>query len=319
MPRRPQVLTVTLNPALDLTAGVAGFRPGAGNRGRWDQTDPGGKGINAAAFLAGHGTAVTAAGLLGRENDQPFRTLFESAGIAAAFVGVPGRNRTNIKLVDEAAGPGGVTDINFPGFTADAALLDRFVDLLVQMAPSHAWAALSGSLPGGLADDTYGRLTGVLRAHGCRVLLDASGPAFARCIEQAAPDAAKPNIHELSELLGRPLVLVEDALAGGRELQGRGVATVVVSMGAEGAVFLDGPAAVLARPGPVEVRSTVGAGDAMVAGLLAATLQGLPLEDVARTATAWSMGAVTPLGPRLPGAAVLQANAAAVVVEPLEP
>ena len=137
------------------------------------------------------------------------------------------------------------------------------------------------------------------------MLVDTSGPALLAAID-AAPDIVKPNIDELEELLGRRPVGDDAIVAAARSLLERGVRTVAVSMGPRGAIFVEGVQAVLALPPKVAVKSTVGAGDAMVAGLIDAKLQGLDLAESARLATAYALGALGEIGPRLPAADVVR-------------
>jgi fructose-1-phosphate kinase PfkB-like protein len=106
----------------------------------------------------------------------------------------------------------------------------------------------------------------------------------------------KPNVAELAELVGRALETPAAVCAAGRSLLDRGVGRVVVSMGGDGALFLDRERALLARPPRVAVRSTVGAGDAMVAGIVFGSIEDLSLESLARTATASGAYAVTRIG-----------------------
>ncbi|EYF05951.1 1-phosphofructokinase [Chondromyces apiculatus] len=319
-PAAPRLCTVTPNPAIDRTAAVHGLTPGAVHRVLWEQDDAGGKGVNVASFLATWGLTVTATGLMGRDNADVLRALFAERGIDDRFVLVPGRTRTNIKLVDETRGDASVTDLNFPGFSVSDPDLERLASTLTALSAEHTWFVLAGSLPPGAPADTYRRLVALLRAAGRRTVLDTSGAPLAAALAPdagALPDVIKPNEHELSELLGHPIAGPDAALAAARTLHRRGVGTVIVSMGARGAVFSEGSAACLAVPPQVAVRSTVGAGDAMVAGYLVATLRGLPLADRARLATAFSLGTLTTLGPRLPPTAEVEARAAEVHVSPL--
>lgn len=308
------VVTVTLNPAIDLTAGSRGLRLGQVNRVSWQQEDPGGKGVNVASFLAWFGLDVTATGLLGRDNESAFRTLFAARGIEDDFVRMAGRTRTNIKLIDEEAGPAGVTDINFSGFAASPDDLAHLRTILDRLAARDCWVVLSGSLPAGVPEDIYRDLTEHLRERGARVFLDASGPSLSAGLT-ARPTAIKPNIHELGDWLGHPVDGLPEVCAAVDDLHGRGIETVIVSMGADGALFSDGRHKVVARPPDVPVRSTVGAGDAMVAGFVTGSLRGLPLADKARLATAFSVGALSQLGPRLPPPAEVERQVPNVRIE----
>lgn len=315
--RTVRVCTVTLNPAIDLTAGMRDFRPGRVNRIAWDRADPGGKGVNVASFLADFGVGVTVTGLMGLENARPFADLFAQKGIVDRFVGLAGRTRTNVKLIDEAAaGEAAVTDLNFPGPTATPAALEELGAALDALAADHEVFVLSGSVPAGVEEDVYARLTGRLKGRGRKVILDASGAALRHGIG-AGPALVKPNIHELRELVGRVGDDPAEVAAAARDLMDRGVGSVVVSLGGEGAVLVEPGEAVHAAPLSVDIASTVGAGDAMVAGLVLGLLRGLSLADRARLATAFSAAALTTLGPRLPPPAEVEARMSDVRITPL--
>lgn len=312
-----RVCTVTLNPAIDQTAGLSGFRPGRVNRIAWDRADPGGKGVNVASFLADFGVGVSVSGLMGQENARCFTDLFAAKHIIDRFVGLPGRVRTNIKLVDEAAhGEGAVTDLNFPGPAASSDSLEHLTIALDALAADHAIFVLSGSLPAGVDDDIYARLTARLKAHGRTVVLDASGAPLRQGVA-AEPALIKPNIHELRDLVGPVGDEPADVAAAARRLIGQGIGCVVVSLGAAGAVLVEADEAVHAAALPVEPTSTVGAGDAMVAGLVLGWLRGLSLGGRARLATAFSAAALTTLGPRLPPPAQVEARMSEVRLSPV--
>lgn len=315
-PPRPlsgRVATVTLNPAIDLSAGVRDFVPGAVNRVLWEQEDPGGKGINVAAFLAAFGVDVAATGFIGRENESAFRALFAAKAIDARFVPVAGRTRTNIKMIDQAKRPEQVTEVNFPGFTANAAGLEALESILDRLAEDHDWFVLSGSLPAGVPRSTYARLIERLKGKGRRVMLDTSGAALVAGLE-AQPHVVKPNIDELGEIMGRRLTHAT-AAATIDDLHRQGIETVIVSMGPDGATFSDSRQRLRAIPPSVTIRSTVGAGDAMVAGYLIGVLRGQPLAERAKLATAFSVGVLSMLGPRLPPPSEVEARVADVHIE----
>lgn len=309
------VVTVTLNPAIDQTASIPNFKAGAVNRVSWEQSDPGGKGVNVASFLADFGWTVTVSGFLGRDNSQSFHSFFEQKHIRNRFISIAGKTRTNIKIIDEVQNE--VTDINFPGQSPaadDVAALHRVVD---ELAIVHDWFILSGSLPAGVSPAIYAELTQRLKAQGKTVILDASGESFRQAIS-AAPYAVKPNLEELQEVLGRSLPDTAAIVQAARDLIAQGITCVVVSMGAEGAIFVEAETAVWARPPQVEVVSTVGAGDAMVSGFVTGKLRGLDLANCARLATAFSMGALSQVGPRLPPKQTVESFCQQVQIESLK-
>ena len=289
----PPVVTVTLNPAIDQTLSIPGFAAGQVNRVAASRSDAGGKGVNVACVLADLGLDVVATGFLGSDNTVLFETLFEQKRIADRFVRIPGCTRVGLKIVDDETHQ--TTDINFPGLTPTAEAVAELLDQIASLVLPGGWFVLSGSVPSGAPDDLYATLIDAIHERGGRAALDTSGRALREALA-SAPEVMKPNVDELSELAGRPLGTAAEARAAAGSLLDRGVERVVVSMGAEGALFVDREKALLARPPRVPVRSTVGAGDAMVAGIVYATILGLPLEDVARTATAGGAYAVTRIG-----------------------
>ncbi len=308
------VVTVTLNAAVDQTLDVPGFTAGAVNRAVAETRTAGGKGINVAAFLSGGAFPVTAAGFLGEENTAVFEALFRRRGIRDRCLRLPGRSRVNIKVVDREGRS--VTDINLPGLHVPAESWRGLLTVVDDLAAANRTFVLAGSVPAGVPDTAYAEMVTQLRARGAFVAVDGSGPPLRHAVS-ARPDMVKPNVHELSELLGRPLSGRGEVVRAARDLAQGGIGLVVVSLGADGAVFVQGGDALLAVPPPVEVASTVGAGDAMVAGVLAARLDGGGLEDCARRGTAFAAGTLSRLGPELPPPDRIAELMAAVRVEAL--
>lgn len=322
----PPVLTLTLNPAIDQTVTVAHLRPGAVNRASAVHNNAGGKGINVASCLADWGMRPLAAGVLGAGNAAPFQALFADKGIADHFLRRPGDTRTNIKVVEA---DGTTTDINLPGLSLDPATLDEVRRELAAHVVPGALVVLAGSLPTGAGDTLYADWLADLNAAGARVVLDASNAPLAAALARPAtslPYCVKPNRHELQAWAGRDLSAPGDLLAAGRDLAARGVGLVVISLGEDGALFITRDHALHAALPVARPPSTVGAGDAMVAGLvagLAAEGDGggdtpAALERVARLATAFAVGKLRRIGPHLPDAAIVRDLAADVTVTAAE-
>lgn len=308
----PRIVTVTLNASIDQTAIIPNFTAGEVNRVAREQSDAGGKGVNVASFLADFGHAVAVTGVLGADNQALFLRLFKEKNLIDRFVRVPGRTRVNIKVADDARHQ--VTDINFPGVDVPAEAIGAVSATIDALAGEGAEVfILSGSLPTGVAPAIYRDIAARLKARGRKVVIDTSGEALARAVE-AAPDIIKPNIDELAGLLGCRFDDEAAIVAAARSLRTRGIGWVVVSMGGYGAIFVTADAAVRATSAPVPVKSTVGAGDAMVAGIVHASLQNLGVEDCARIATAFSLGALGEIGPHLPSPDVIDAFARHVTI-----
>ncbi len=292
MSQEKRVVTVTINPAIDQTLSIPGFTSGTVNRVKSSRLDPGGKGVNVASFLAAFGQPSTVTGFLGADNDAIFRRFFAQNVIEDRFVRIEGQTRTGIKIVDEVQQQ--TTDVNFPGEMPRAEDIERLFEILRELAGSHEWFVLAGSVPAAVSPEIYREMVRILS--GRRVVLDTSGEAL-RLGVAAGPFIVKPNVHELEELVGEPVDSPEAILRLSRGLaQQHDIASVVVSLGGEGAVFVEREAAIWAIPPSVEVKSTVGAGDAMVAGLVAGKTLGLSMAECARMATAFSIAAITQVG-----------------------
>ena len=288
-----RVLTITPNPAIDQTLEIAGFAVGKVNRVLTSRKDTGGKGINVASILGDLNVPTVVTGFLGDQNAGLFEKHFAAKGLEDRFVRVPGANRIGIKVVNTENRE--KTDINFPGLNLSEASLAQLMRTVDELIVDGTWCALSGSLPAGLNTDFYARLIERIHSLGGRVLLDTSGEPLRQAVA-ALPDILKPNLAELEELFGEKVSTTQQVLDAADRLRGDGDALVVVSMGAEGALFANRETALQVRPPRVHVYSTVGAGDAMVAGIVWAQLQGLDLEQTARLATALGAHAVTRCG-----------------------
>ena len=282
------VVSVALNPAIDHTITVSNFTAGAVNRVEQERLTPGGKGVNVAAALADYGCQVALTGFLGRDNDALFQTLFAQKKIQDRFVRIDGRTRVGIKIADPVQQQ--TTDINFPGLAPTHADLDAVQAELAAL--NSKWFVVTGSLPPGVETTVYRDIVLGLKKRGCNVVLDTSGEALSNAIN-AAPNIIKPNNFELAVLAGRPFQTEAETIDMAKQLLAKGIELVAVSLGKDGACFVTNESVVIARPTEVTVKSTVGAGDAMVAGIVAAQLKQLSLAACARLATAFSLDKLT--------------------------
>ncbi|ANF84251.1 1-phosphofructokinase [Pseudomonas antarctica] len=287
-----KILTLTLNPALDLTVRLARLEPGEVNRSETLLTHAAGKGVNVAQVLADLGHEVTVGGFLGEDNPQAFEALIARRGFADAFIRVPGETRSNIKIAEQ---DGRVTDINAPGpqvsEQAQAALLNQ----LTLIAPGHDAVVVAGSLPGGVTAQWFKGLLEHLKSLGLKVALDTSGEAL-RAGLQAGPWLIKPNTEELAEALDCPTDSIAQQAQAAERLHAQGVEHVVVSHGADGVNWFSPGTALHATPPKVSVASTVGAGDSLLAGMLHGLLSFDLPESTLRRATAIAAMAVTQIG-----------------------
>jgi len=287
-----RILTLTLNPALDLTVRLEGLQPGAVNRSLGASSHAAGKGLNVAQVLADLGHKVTVSGFLGAANAQPFEQLFNRRGFVDAFIRVPGETRSNVKLAERT---GRVTDLNGPGPLVEDRHQARLLERLAPIVAGHDAVVVAGSVPQGVSPEWFAALLRQLQEAGVPLALDTSGAAL-RAGLGTSPWLIKPNEEELAEALGLPSAAPLAVLEAARRLQGQGIAHVLLSRGAEGVSWVGPGIALQARPPRVEVASTVGAGDSLLAATLHGLLSDWPAERTLRLATAVAAQAVTQVG-----------------------
>lgn len=298
-----KLITLTLNPAIDETITLHQLTPGAVHRANAVAFHAGGKGVNVASCLADWGLDVTATGLLGRDNTAVFEQLFTGKNIDDKFLRVPGETRTNIKL----SHGGNTTDINLPGLNIDADTTRNIFNIITVAAIPGSLVLLAGSLPAGIDDQFYARLITALNNKQARVILDTSAAPLAAALNGTAmPYCIKPNRAELEQFAGHPLPDNADLAAQARGLIARGVGLVVISLGENGALFVTPTTTLHASLPAIHAASTVGAGDAMVAGIIAGLHAGDTVENIARLATAFAAGKLAQAGPNLPPTATIE-------------
>ncbi|MVV48499.1 1-phosphofructokinase [Pseudomonas sp. PB120] len=287
-----RILTLTLNPALDLTVQLPRLEPGQVNRSDAMHTHAAGKGVNVAQVLADLGHQLTVSGFLGEDNPQAFETLFAKRGFTDAFIRVPGETRSNIKLAES---DGRITDINGPGPLVNEAAQQALLDRLDRIAPGHDAVVVAGSLPQGISPQWLKGLVLRLKNLGLNVALDTSGEAL-RAALKAGPWLIKPNTEELADALGCDVISVAAQAEAASQLHAQGIEHVVISHGADGVNWFSVGSALHATPPKVSVASTVGAGDSLLAGMLHGLLSADTPEQTLRTATAIAAMAVTQIG-----------------------
>ncbi|MCS0429554.1 1-phosphofructokinase [Vibrio diabolicus] len=287
-----KVVTITLNPALDLTGSVNELNVDSVSLVQQSNLHAAGKGVNVAKVLSDLGADVTVTGFLGKDNPELFHQLFNDIGVKNEFVEVQGATRINVKLVEAS---GNVSDINFPGVQVTADEIARFEETLFRLAETHDYFVLAGSLPGGVTAEQCAAWIKALHQQGKKVLFDSSKAALKSGIE-AHPWLIKPNDEELGDFVGEHLETPEQCQAAAQTLSDKGIENIVVSMGADGVMWLNQGEWLRAQPPRMNVVSTVGAGDTLVAGLCWGHMQLMPKNDLLRFATALSALAVSQVG-----------------------
>jgi 1-phosphofructokinase len=281
------IVTVTANPSVDLTMSVAARPNGNVQRARWVLVEPSGKGVNVAVALSRTGRDATAVLPLGRDGGAALVPMLDALGVRYVGVDVMAHARTNVSLVED---DGTTSKVNEAG----AALQPTEVTALIEKSLGHSrrgdWVAWCGSLPVGFEGHRLVEAVIEARDGGRQVAVDTSQEALATALQRPAselPHLIKPNATELAELTGRGFETLGQVVDAARELVACGVQTVLVSLGADGAVLADRDCALHGSALAEKVVNTAGAGDAFLAGYLYA--EGAPPDE--RLASALRFGA----------------------------
>jgi 1-phosphofructokinase family hexose kinase len=267
------IVTVTLNAALDRTVRVPNFQAGARHRSESSIIQPGGKGVNVARALKSLGQPVIATGLAGGRAGTYIIEALTAEGILNDFVRIQQESRTSTAVIDPTNNQ--QTEINEYGPHVTEAELAVLVDKVRYLSRGADLFVFSGSLPPGVPHDYYQTLLRELRGHRILTALDAAGPSL-RAGLVAEPSVVSPNVREAEDIVGHEFGEDEDLAEGARLLtqMGAGCALIHHEDGCTAAVREEnGKRARLFRavlPHKPEVLSTVGSGDAFLAGYLSA-------------------------------------------------
>jgi 1-phosphofructokinase len=287
------IVTLTLNPSVDRTVEVETLARGEVMRAQSVRVDPGGKGINVSRALASHGLPTRAVVTVGGAEGEHLVALLRDTGIEILPVRIQGAIRSNITVVEP---DGTTTKFNEPGAELSQDELNAVFAAVKDAVLSAEWLVASGSLPPGTPAGVYADLVRSLADSGTSVAIDTSGLAL-EAVLAAGPNLVKPNRDELAEVAGRPLVTIADVIEAASRLRELGAGAVLASLGRDGAVLVDEDGAIHGRTSAVLPLSSVGAGDAMLAGFLAGGGKGA---DALIEGLAWGAAAVLQPGSGMP-------------------
>lgn len=259
------ITTITLNPAIDKTIYVDQLHVGEVNRTPNTREDLGGKSINVARLLDGYKIPAIAIFLAGKENYDQVKVLCSRETFNMIPIMVEGNTRTNSKIVETKRMR--TTDINEPGFSVDDTVFLKLRNEILKYAKISDYVVISGSLPKGLPTDTYQKLVQEIKPF-TKVVLDADGEILLSGIK-AGPYLIKPNIHELEACMKTKYTDMNEMIREVKELLYKyKISVAIISLGEEGSICVTDKETFYSDSIPVQVKSTVGAGDAMLAGIL---------------------------------------------------
>jgi 1-phosphofructokinase family hexose kinase len=276
------VLCVTPNIALDRTLTVPRLVAGRVHRAERVTALCGGKGVNVARAVYRLGHFATCAGILAGASGRIAADRAESEGLEAVWTWVDGETRTCIIIVGE---DGETTVVNEPGPEVSRAGWTRFQMDVARAARAADTVCISGSLPPGCPPDGMVGLITAVAGDGRPVWVDSGGEALAEAVE-AGVDGVKVNAAEVSAVLGRSVVTAAGAASAALELRRRGVGTVAITLGGDGAVVATGQGLWRSRPPAVRVVNDAGCGDTFLAGLVIGLSEGEPAQEALRRGTA---------------------------------
>jgi 1-phosphofructokinase family hexose kinase len=281
------IVCVSANPAIDRRLRLESIAVGDVNRAVSAHQFPGGKAAHVAMAAHSLGEAVMWVGFLGGATGEECESGLSDLGIPVTIVRTLTQTRSNLEII---ADDGKVTEILEPGGVVTESEVERLLsacrDIFAE-GDEGSQVALSGSLPPGVPTDFYAELIRLAHAHGWRALLDSSGGALRQGIE-AKPDLVKPNRNEAAWFGGRPVSNARVTMEIAREMFEAGAHSVAVSLGVDGVIWQPSPnsQALVAQAPPLAARSTVGCGDAALAGFAVAHARGLSEEEIVGLAVA---------------------------------
>lgn len=287
------IITVTLNPALDKTIEIDNFAVDAVNKSSKTRVDAGGKGINVSKVIKSLGGTSKAVGILSGNSGRFIKKYLDEENIENDFTFTQGETRTNVKIVDKQNHTN--TDVNELGPEVSENDLNEVQSKFLKELDEKSVIVFSGSIPRNANKNIYKLWIEKAKAKGAKTLLDAEGELLRQGIE-AGPYLIKPNIHELEGFFGKKIEDKKEAVVLSRKLLEYGIKVIVISLGGDGALFINEKDVILGHGIKVNVSSTVGAGDSMVAALAVALHDSYDFESAIRLAVACGTASVTTAG-----------------------
>ena len=282
------ILTVCLSPCVDVTIELDSLNVGKVNIVKNKSLSFTGKALNVAIGVARLGAEAYATGFMYNENGAMFERALDKEGVPFAFVWNGGRVRENYKFIDKRSM---LTEINDIGEHVAGEKLSELLQMTRNLSSRSEVTVISGGLPRGVDAGYYREIFRAVDPKSLRIA-DTEGAKMFAALE-AGIDLVKPNLEELEETLGREFKDKDDMLAGCREILDRGAKIVLLSLGKDGAVITDGSKNYYCKSINVAVKSTVGAGDGMVAAAAVMLKNGADLPDILRAGVAAGTATVT--------------------------
>mgnify|MGYP001117759849 FL=1 len=287
------ILTVTLNSAVDKTYTVENFGVDRVHRPSSWRITAGGKGINVGRVYNELGGRAFITGFVGGHNGEHIIEGLRQEGIEHDLVRIHGESRVCVAVLDPVHRT--QTELNEVGPEISPEELRQFVARYEALIPGMEYVVMSGSTPPGVPDTVYAELIDIAKRHNVKTVLDSSGAPLAEGLK-ANPYIAKPNVHELSGVIGRQLATIEETAEVAQELSGGDIEIVIVTLGRDGCLACTRGETWWARPPEIKFLSAVGSGDALAAAVVYVLANGGSVEEAVRLGTAAGAANATTFG-----------------------
>lgn len=286
----PDIVTITINPAIDIFVNVARVEPTKKMRCSAPKRDPGGGGINVARVAHRLGSSVAAIYPIGGAIGKLLQRLVEREGIDSVVTPSHVETRENFTAYEEETGQ--QYRFVLPGSALHRAEWEACLDKLATLREKPKIVVASGSIPPGVPEDFYARVARLAKKLGAKMVIDTAGLGLKQALDEGVT-LIKPNLAEFSDFVGAPLGRDDDCIAAARKLiADKRVEIVALTLGEDGALLISAHGVWRAAPMHIEVVSAVGAGDSFLGGMVAAIAAGQKLDNAFRMAVAAGSAAV---------------------------
>lgn len=278
------ILTITLNPSIDIRYNLSHFETGKVHRAITCEKTAGGKGLNVARIIKKLNCEVLTTGFLGGKLGEDLEEKLNFQGIKNDFEKIQGETRNCINILHDEMS----SEILENGPVISEKEWQNFKEKFILLTEKYKYISASGSLPAGLSQESYCELIDIANKNKCKFFLDTSGPFLEKSIK-AKPYFIKPNSEELEKLTGKNINDIEDVIAEAKKLNAEGIEIVAVTLGGDGAVLITSNEILIAEIPKINVLNTVGCGDSFVGGFVSGISKNLSILEAFKLAVACSM------------------------------
>lgn len=278
------ILTITLNPSIDIRYNLDNFVLGNVNRVLEYEKTAGGKGLNVSRVIKKLGVNVLATGLLGGKIGEDLKHKLDIIGIENDFEQIGGETRNCINVLHNNMS----TEILESGPTITSDEWNNFKNKFLSLINKYKYITASGSIPSGLSNESYSELIDIANNNAAKFFLDTSGNALKHSLN-SKPYFIKPNLEELEKLTNKTLNNLDDIIYEAEKLHNNGVSIVAVTLGKDGSILISEQGILIAKIPTVKVLNTVGCGDSFVAGFASGIYKNMDIIDAFKLAISCSI------------------------------